>query len=128
MTFRFVSKLPEKLTDNATIPGHREYQSAIHDISESLANMIPNDFEMETNYTEMNFRGLSSLNESLVGVNGVLQLRRGTSEALVKALESNSTNFVHSGIFGPFEAHKVDLKGSLDGSGIIDQQTLILSD
>ena len=125
MTFRFVSKLPEKLTDNATIPGHPEYQNAIHDISESLGKIIPSHFEVETNYTEMNFRGLSSLNESLVGVNGVLQLRRGTSEALVKALESNSTNFVHSnGIFGPFEAHKVDLKGSLDGSEIIDGQAI----
>ena len=86
MTLRFVSKLPEKFTDNATIPGDPEHQAALREITEILSKLVQDakneDFEIETNYSDMNYRGLDSLNETLVGVNGVLQLRRGTSKAL----------------------------------------------
>ena len=115
MTYRFHAILPQNVSDNATIPGHIEYveiRTVISDAIKSAIDQVPYDhYELEENYADIKYDGLNDKNETQVFVNGIVQLRNGTSEDLVKALESNSTNFVNSAIFGPFEANCLDLRG-----------------
>ena len=114
MTYRFDAILPENISDNATIPGHNEYvqiRTVISDAIKSAIYGLPYHYELEVNYADLKYDGLNDRNETQVFVNGIVQLRNGTSEDLVKALESNSSNFVKNAIFGPFEANCLDLRG-----------------
>ena len=115
MTYRFHAILPQNVSDNATIPGHIEYveiRTVISNAIKSAIDQVPYDhYELDENYADIKYDGLNDKNETQVFVNGIVQLRNGTSEDLVKALESNSTNFVNSAIFGPFEANCLDLRG-----------------
>ena len=116
MTYRFDAILPENISDNATIPGHPQYdeiRTVIANAMESVIQEVPY-FEADVNYADLKYDGLNEKNETQVCVNGIVQLRSGTSEDLVKALESNSTNFVKNAIFGPFEANSLDLRGGVN--------------
>ena len=116
MTYRFDAILPENISDNATIPGHPQYveiRTVIANAMESVIQEVPY-FEVDVNYADLKYDGLNEKNETQVCVNGIIQLRSGTSEDLVKALESNSTNFVKNAIFGPFEANSLDLRGGVN--------------